>query len=435
MKARMTKGFRSSRVAAVTLIATSAITGTALAPSLAAAAQPHATAVSVVSSVYLGAQRVGTVGRLRQLKIANTGTTPLTLNGIAFASGDRTDFVVGTGCFPSGHAPATLAPGTSCTLAIRFVPRALKARTAILHISDSAPGSPQSLTLRGIGTEGYYLAGVKGTVAHFGDARAHGSLLGRRLSAPIISMTATQNGGGYWLLGSDGGIFSFGNARFFGSTGAMRLTRPVLGMATTPTARGYWLVAGDGGIFSFGNASFFGSTGAMRLNQPVVGMASTPTGKGYWLVARDGGIFSFGDAKFFGSTGSMRLNQPIVGMASTPSGNGYWLVAADGGIFTFGDARYLGSTGSGGFGLITGMAVTPDGGGYWISNTAGQIFVFGNAPYYGDTYRFGVPSFAAVAATAPKLQSPGFAGAVLYLRHAASAASLVPHAVPRLDGG
>jgi hypothetical protein len=391
----MTKGSRSYRVAALALIATAVIASTALAPSLAAAepAQAHAASVSVVHSVYMGAQRVGTAGRLRTVKISNNGTTPLTLNGITFAGGNRRDFVAATGCFPSGHAPATLAPGDSCTLAFRFAPRALNTRTATLHIADSASNSPQSVTLHGVGTQGYYLAGVKGSVAPFGDARPHGGLLGRPLSAPIISLTATQNGGGYWLLGSDGGIFSFGNARFFGSTGAMRLSQPVLGMATTPTGRGYWLVAGDGGIFSFGNARFFGSTGAIRLNQPVVGMASTPSGKGYWLVARDGGIFSFGDA------------------------------------------RYLGSTGSGGFGLINGMAVTSDGGGYWLSNTAGQIFVFGNAPYYGDTYRFGVGVLAAVAATAPKLRPPGFAGSVLYLRHAVSPAALVPHAVPRLDGG
>src|SRR5947199_405809 len=108
---------------------------------------------------------------------------------------------------------ARMAKGfrSSRVAAVTLIATSAITGTALLHISDSAPGSPQSLTLRGIGTEGYYLAGVKGTVAHFGDARAHGSLLGRRLSAPIISMTATQNGGGYWLLGSDGGIFSFGN--------------------------------------------------------------------------------------------------------------------------------------------------------------------------------------------------------------------------------
>jgi hypothetical protein len=378
------------------LIVTSGIGSALLAPTPAGAAAPRATKVAISSrNVDFGFQRVGTAGRLLGVKIRNTGTTPLTLNRISFQSGNRTDFIVGTGCFPSGlhNHPVTLAPGAACSVAARFVPRARTARVAILRIDDSAPDSPQTVRLHGVGTQGYYLAGVQGGVATFGDARFHGDLLNYTLAAPIISLTITPNGAGYWLLGTDGGIFSFGNAKFFGSTGAMRLAAPALGMAPTPNGQGYWLVAGDGGIFSFGNAKFFGSTGAMRLNQPVVGMASTPSGKGYWLVA------------------------------------------ADGGIFTFGDARYFGSTGGGAFGLMTGMTITSDGGGYWLSNTAGQVFPFGNAPYFGDIYRRHRSVLAAVAASAPKLRPPGFAGTVLYLKHGAQNAAMLPHAVPRLDGG
>ena len=76
-------------------------------------------AVAISSrNVDFGYQRVGTVGRLLGVKIRNSGTTPLTLNRISFQSGNRTDFIVGTGCFPSGlHKPVTLAPGASCTVA------------------------------------------------------------------------------------------------------------------------------------------------------------------------------------------------------------------------------------------------------------------------------------------------------------------------------
>jgi hypothetical protein len=82
------------------------------------------------------------------------------------------------------------------------------------------------------------------------------------------------------------------------------------------------------------------------------------------------------------------------------------------------------------------MAITPDGTGYWLSNTSGQVFPFGSAPYYGDIYLRGNTVLAAVAASAPKLHPPGFAGTVLYLKHGTSAANAtLPHAVPRLDGG
>ena len=378
------------------LIATAGIGSAAIAPQAvgAAAAEPHATKLNLsATSVDFGFQRVGTVGPLLHVKLTNTGTSPLTLKGISFQSGNRTDFIVGTGCFPDGSHPVTLSPGASCTIGLRFAPRARTTRTAILRIDDSAATSPEAIKLHGVGTQGYYVVGVRGGIAYFGDAKFHGDLLAHPLSAPIISLTSSPTGAGYWILGSDGGIFAFGDAKFYGSTGAKVLSQPVLGMASTPSGKGYWLVAGDGGIFTFGNAKFFGSTGAMHLNQPIVGMASTPSGKGYWLVARDGGIFAFGDAKFFGSTGG------------------------------------------GAFGTMTGMAVTSNGGGYWLSNTAGQIFPFGNAPYYGDIYLFGAAVLASVAATAPKLRSPGFAGTVLYIKHGGSeAAATLPLAVPRLEG-
>jgi hypothetical protein len=436
MRDHMTRGSRSRRVAVTALIVTAVIVASALAPSLAGAetAQAHALKFST-RTLNFGYQRVGTASGVRLLKLFNNGSTPITLERVRFQSGNRTDFIALTNCFLSGK-PATLDPGKSCSVGFRFIPRARTTRTVILVIEDSTSGSPHFVSVRGVGTQGYYMVGPRGGVSIYGDAVFHGGAYFNSLSAPIVSMTATPNGAGYWLLGSDGGIFSFGGAKFFGSTGAMRLTQPVLGMASTPTGKGYWLVAGDGGIFTFGDAKFFGSTGALRLNQPVVGMASTPSGKGYWLVARDGGIFTFGDAKFFGSTGALRLVQPVVGMASTPSGRGYWLVAGDGGIFTFGDAKFFGSTGGGAFGLINGMAITSDGGGYWLSNTAGQVFPFGNAPYFGDLYRFNPSLLAPVVATAPKLRPVTIEGGVLELRsHAAIGSAGVPHAVPRLNGG
>jgi N-acetylmuramoyl-L-alanine amidase len=206
-----------------------------------------------------------------------------------------------------------------------------------------------------------------GAVLHFGQAADLGSLQGTSLTAPIVGMAATADGGGYWLVASDGGVFTFGNAVFHGSIGGTRLTAPIVGMAATPDGGGYWLVASDGGVFTFGNAAFHGSTGGTRLNAPIVGMAATPDGGGYWLVASDGGVFTFGNAAFHGSTGGTRLNAPIVGMAATPDGGGYWLVANDGGVFTFGNAPFAGSAaGSPLVQPVIGMVRTPNGQGYWL---------------------------------------------------------------------
>jgi hypothetical protein len=354
------------------------------------------------TSLNFGPQRVGTFGATQTVTLTNTGAVDLTLTNIDVVGPQRVDYLVNSGT----DCATVLASGTSCHVFMVFAALARGTRVAQLQFTDDAADSPQTVSLTGIGTEGYFIAGQFGEVANFGDAIFHGDAADLNLKAPIVSLTTTANGAGYWLLGRDGGIFSFGNAAFYGSTGAMHLNQPVVGLARTPLGKGYWLVASDGGIFSFGDARFHGSTGAIHLNKPVVGMASTPSGKGYWLVASDGGIFAFGDAKFFGSTGAIHLNRPINGMASTPDGKGYWLVASDGGLFSFGNAHYFGSTGGQPVGTIVGMAPTPNGHGYWLGSAIGHVYPFGNAPNLGDLFSVGVTDandVVGIAATAPPL--------------------------------
>ncbi len=259
--------------------------------------------------------------------------------------------------------------------------------TATLHIVTVATGS-QQITAPVVGMAstpdggGYWLVDSSGDVESFGDASYFGSLAGQPLNAPITHIVATPDGAGYWLVAADGGIFTFGDATFFGSMGGHRLNAPVVDLASTPDGAGYWLVASDGGIFSFGDAAFFGSMGGHRLNAPVVGIAADPDSGGYWLVASDGGIFSF-DAPFFGSTGSLRLNRPIIGMAGTADGKGYWFVGSDGGIFSFGGATFQGSTGAIHLNKpIVGMTADPATGGYWLVAADGGVFSFG-APFFG----------------------------------------------------
>ena len=139
---------------------------------------------------------------------------------------------------------------------------------------------------------------------------------------------------------SDGGVFTFGAASFMGSMGGRRLNAPVLSMSSSPAGDGYWLVAGDGGVFTFGRSRFMGSTGDLRLNAPVIDMAVHPDGRGYWLYARDGGVFTFGANAFHGSVPGMGLCRlPVtVAMRPTATGNGYWIVTSRGWVIPFGDA-------------------------------------------------------------------------------------------------
>ena len=88
------------------------------------------------------------------------------------------------------------------------------------------------------------------------------------------ALTPVPTGQGYWQVAADGGVFAFGDAAFYGSMGGKALNAPVVSMAVTPDGGGYWQVAADGGVFAFGDAAFSGSMGGKALNAPVVAVVS-----------------------------------------------------------------------------------------------------------------------------------------------------------------
>jgi hypothetical protein len=352
----------------------------------------------------LGDSTLGDYVGPQVVDLESSGTTADEVTNITFSGPGANDYGANESC-------GSVAPDGNCNIDVYFSPGALGSRPATMTITDQSFNSIQ-ISLTGTGTTGYYLFGLAGEVAAFGDAGYYGDLGSITLNRPIVGMSPTGNDGGYWLDASDGGVFAFGDARFFGSVpGVLQpgqvLNQPIVGMATTLGGGGYWMVAADGGVFSFGDAQFHGSVpGVLKpgqsLNKPIVGMAKTPDGKGYWMVASDGGIFSFGDAAFHGSTGGITLNKPIVGMAPTPDGKGYWLVASDGGIFAFGDARYYGSTGGQATaGSIVGMSPMADGLGYWLASSEGAVYPFGDAPNYGSVAGQGVTDAIGIATDSP----------------------------------
>ena len=249
---------------------------------------------------------------------------------------------------------------------------------------------------------GYYLVTSAGDVYTFGDAQSEGDLTWPTPvtpAAPIVAMALTPDGQGYWLVDADGDIYTLGDATYHGAIGqldptqppggtnAAHLSAPIVGIAPTPDGGGYWLAAADGGVFSFGDATYHGSMGGRQLDAAVVAMAATPDGGGYWLAAKDGGVFAFGDASFDGSMGGITLVAPITAMAATSNGTGYWLAAADGGVFAFAPAGFYGSEG----GQLTtlghsavGIAPTSDNYGYWLAGQDGGVFAFGDAGYHGN---------------------------------------------------
>jgi hypothetical protein len=279
----------------------------------------------------------------------------------------------------------------------------------VLLPGSDASALPDSVVEVSPTPAGYALVSGDGGVFTFGGSVFAGSMAGTNLSAPVVGVGETPDGGGDWLVGRDAGVFATGDAPFKGSGGsysaygqpgscggaacgaALRPAStgaPAVGIAPDPGADGYVIAHADGSVYSYGNAfGFYSGLSQVKLHAPIVGIAFDPQGNGVWLVGADGGVFALGDAPFFGSLGATHLRAPITGIAADPDGGGYWLVGADGGVFAFGDAPFAGSLPSLGVTpaqAVVGVAPSADGAGYWLVGADGGVFAFGDAPYLGS---------------------------------------------------
>jgi archaellum component FlaF (FlaF/FlaG flagellin family) len=100
------------------------------------------------TSVSFSNQNVGSSSSAQAVALTNSGTTPLSINNIAFTGTNAADFAQSNTC-PSGSS--MLSAGSSCTISVTFSPSANGARSASLTFTDNASDSPQSLALAGTG--------------------------------------------------------------------------------------------------------------------------------------------------------------------------------------------------------------------------------------------------------------------------------------------
>jgi FG-GAP-like repeat/Abnormal spindle-like microcephaly-assoc'd, ASPM-SPD-2-Hydin/Divergent InlB B-repeat domain len=98
------------------------------------------------TSLSFGTVAIGTTSAAQTVMLTNVGTTTLTITGIAIAGTNAGEFAQTHTCGSS------LAAGSSCTFKVTFKPAASGARTATLSVADNATGSPQKVTLSGVGT-------------------------------------------------------------------------------------------------------------------------------------------------------------------------------------------------------------------------------------------------------------------------------------------
>lgn len=98
------------------------------------------------TSLAFGSVLVGVTSSSQAITLKNSGTGALTLTSIAITGTNSGDFARTTTC------GATLAAAASCTISVTFKPTAAGARSASVTITDSAPGSPHSVSMTGTGT-------------------------------------------------------------------------------------------------------------------------------------------------------------------------------------------------------------------------------------------------------------------------------------------
>jgi hypothetical protein len=98
------------------------------------------------ASLIFATQVLGTTGPVQSGTLGNYGTATLHITSIGVTGADSGDFVQTNTC------GSTVAPGASCTLNVTFRPTHRGQRTAMLSLTDNAPGSPQTVGLTGTGT-------------------------------------------------------------------------------------------------------------------------------------------------------------------------------------------------------------------------------------------------------------------------------------------
>jgi hypothetical protein len=97
------------------------------------------------STVTFAGQNVGIASSAVALTLSNTDSVALSITGISIAGPNSGDFTESNTCGSS------LAAGAACSINLTFTPAGTGPRTAMLSVSDDAPGSPLTVTITGTG--------------------------------------------------------------------------------------------------------------------------------------------------------------------------------------------------------------------------------------------------------------------------------------------
>ena len=102
--------------------------------------------VMSANSLAFGNQEVGATSAAQTVTLSNTGNEALSITGVALTGANPGDFAQSNNC------GASITAGGNCTISVTFTPAASGSFTAAVSVADNANGSPQTVTLSGMGT-------------------------------------------------------------------------------------------------------------------------------------------------------------------------------------------------------------------------------------------------------------------------------------------
>jgi len=127
------------------------------------------------TSLVFGTQMAGTTSPASMVTVTNTGNAAASFTSIAVTGTNSTSFGESDNCQP------TLNQATSCTISVTFTPQLSGSLSAAVTLTDTASGSPQSISLAGTSSA---------PVALSPTSLAFGSVpLGSSKTAPAVTVT------------------------------------------------------------------------------------------------------------------------------------------------------------------------------------------------------------------------------------------------------
>jgi hypothetical protein len=97
------------------------------------------------ASLAFGSLAIGTSSTAQTITLTNSGNAALGITSLAVSGTNASDFAETNNCGSS------VAAGANCTISVTFKPAAAGTRTAAITLTDSATGSPQTVSLTGTG--------------------------------------------------------------------------------------------------------------------------------------------------------------------------------------------------------------------------------------------------------------------------------------------